>query len=118
MTVFKRLFRWQRGRQESGYDKMLLCTSVWPLKFDTYLLKFPQNSLIEPHVDKVAAGKHYRLNIVLKEAAQGGVFVCQHPLFETRRIKLFRPDIAEHSVTRIEKGNRYVLSVGWVLSNG
>jgi hypothetical protein len=40
--------------------------------------------------------------------------VCKTPIFETPRIKLFRPDACEHSVTLVEGGSRYVLSFGWV----
>jgi hypothetical protein len=35
--MFNKLFRWQRGRQKTGYDKMLLCGALWPIKFDVYL---------------------------------------------------------------------------------
>ncbi|KPH64940.1 hypothetical protein AMS58_08910 [Pseudoalteromonas porphyrae] len=114
MSILNRLFRWERGRQQSGYDKMLLCGALWPIKFDTYLLKFPQGSEIAPHTDKVKCGRHYRLNIILKNAEQGGDFICKKPLFETKRIKFFRPDVSEHQVSKIVKGNRYLLSIGWV----
>ncbi|MFY8326627.1 2OG-Fe(II) oxygenase [Pseudoalteromonas sp. ZZD1] len=114
MAIFKNLFRWQRGRQLSGYDKMLLCGAYWPVKFDTYLIKFPLGSEIKPHIDKVLTGKHFRLNIILKHAQQGGEFICDNTLFQNSRIKLFRPDIAQHAVSKIEQGNRYILSIGWV----
>jgi hypothetical protein len=106
--------RWQRGRQASGYDKMLLATALWPLPFDCYLLRFPTGSEIPPHTDPVSTGRHYRLNIVIWRARAGGEFVCATPIFETRRIKFFRPDACEHSVTRVTAGTRYVLSLGWV----
>jgi len=32
-------FRWQRGRQGTGYDKMLLATAMWPIPFDSYLIQ-------------------------------------------------------------------------------
>lgn len=112
--MLKQLFRWQRGRQLSGYDKMLLAGAIWTIKFDMYLLRFPEGSEIAPHVDKVSSGKHYRLNIALKQAIRGGEFICQSPLFEFSRIKLFRPDVCEHSVTKIEQGTRYLLSIGWI----
>jgi hypothetical protein len=110
----RNVFRWQRGRQQSGYDKMLLLQSRWPLAFDVYLLRFRQGSGIPPHTDPVAAGRHYRCNIVVKRAHGGGEFLCDAPIFATSRIKLFRPDACEHSVTRVERGSRYVLSIGWV----
>lgn len=108
-------FRWQRGRQGTGYDKMLLVTAPWPLPFDSYLIRYPEGSEIPPHTDPVQAGRHYRLNVVLRSPREGGEFVCADPIFATRRIKLFRPDACEHSVTRVVGGSRYVLSVGWVL---
>jgi len=114
--MFKYLFRWQKGRQRSGYDKMLLAALIWPFKFDMYLLRFPTGSEIAPHTDKVLSGRHFRLNIVIIEAHEGGDFCCSATIFETRRIKLFRPDLYEHAVTRIDSGCRYVFSIGWVSS--
>ncbi len=108
-------FRWRRGRQGTGYDKMLLLTAGWPIAFDSYLIRYPEGTEIPPHRDPVTTGRHFRLNLVLKSPASGGEFVCATPLFETKRIKLFRPDVCEHSVTRVQRGSRYVLSVGWVL---
>ena len=108
-------FRWQRGRQRSGYDKMLLLQSLWPLPFDVYILRFPEGSTVPPHTDAVAEGRHYRCNIVLRRAREGGEFACASPIFQSRRIKLFRPDACEHSVTRVVRGTRYVLSTGWIL---
>ena len=107
-------FRWQRGRQASGYDKMLLLQGLWPLPFDAYLLRFPEGSSIAPHTDPVSFGRHYRLNIVVWRARQGGEFVCKTPLYASSRIKFFRPDACEHAVTPVVSGSRYVLSVGWV----
>ncbi len=114
-TYWALAFRWQRGRQGTGYDKMLLATARWPLRFDSYLIRYPEGSAIPPHTDPVQAGRHYRLNIVLKSPRAGGEFVCATPIYASRRVKLFRPDACEHSVTRVEGGSRYVLSIGWVL---
>jgi len=108
-------FRWQLGRQGTGYDKMLLLTARWPLPFDSYLIRYPEGSEIPPHTDPVQKGRHYRLNVVLKSPEAGGEFVCASPIHASRRIKFFRPDACEHSVTRVVGGSRYVLSLGWVL---
>lgn len=113
-NYLSKVLRWQRGRQESGYDKMLLLQSMWPLPFDVYLLRFPTGSEIKPHVDRVASGAHYRLNLVIRRAKYGGEFICAKAIHDSPRIKIFRPDVCEHSVTQIESGTRYVLSVGWI----
>jgi len=80
-------FRWQKGRQGTGYDKMLLLTLRWPLRFDSYLIRYPEGSEIPPHRDPVQQGRHYRLNIILKPPKSGGEFICAKPLFSTKRIK-------------------------------
>ena len=108
-------FRWRSGRQESGYEKMLLLVNPFLVPFDVYLLRFRQGAAVPPHTDPVSEKKHYRLNLILKRARRGGRFRCAKPIYESRRIKLFRPDIHEHSVSEIEEGTRYVLSIGWVL---
>ena len=108
-------WKWEGGRQKTGYFKKLLVESLWPLPFDVYLLRFPAGSWIPPHVDQVQGGRHYRLNMILKKAERGGDFLCKDPLFERPRVKLFRSDISEHEVTPVTSGCRYVLSLGWVL---
>jgi hypothetical protein len=107
-------FRWQSGRQGTGYDKMLLLTARWPLPFDAYLIRYPEGSSVPPHTDPVQQGRHYRLNLILKSPRAGGEFICANPIYASARIKLFRPDACEHSVTRVAGGSRYVLSFGWV----
>lgn len=93
---------------------MLLLTAPWPLPFDSYLIRYPEGSSVPPHKDPVQKGKHYRLNVILKSPKSGGEFVCASPIYASNRIKLFRPDACEHSVTPVQGGSRYVLSIGWV----
>jgi hypothetical protein len=108
---FQTAWRWQHGRQKSGYDKMLLLWSKMPIPFDIYLIRYHEGSSIPPHTDKVQSGRHYRMNIILKKSKSGGEFVCSKNIINTTRIKLFRPDLYEHSVTKVEGGSRYVLSI-------
>lgn len=109
--------RWVTGRQQTGYEKMLLATARFPVRFDLYLLRYPTGSSVPAHVDPVDGQRHFRLNVVLREAELGGSFTCVRPIFETRRLKLFRPDVSEHSVSPIQQGSRLVLSLGWVRPN-
>lgn len=112
--------KWEAGRQNSGYDKILLLSTWKPFKFqfDVYLLRFPKGSKIDWHTDPVGSHlKHYRLNVFIKHARVGGHFELSKgikPLFGASRIQLFRPDIHPHRVTEVLEGTRYVLSIGWV----
>lgn len=110
---YREFVMWTKGRQNSGYFKLKLFESK-RFKIDCYILKFPEGSEIKPHIDEVDSGNHYRLNIIIKNAISGGLFKCDKTLINTKRIKLFRPDKHLHSVSRVEKGCRYVFSVGWV----
>ena len=103
--------RWVPGRQGTGYDKMTLFR-LWFA--DAYLLRFPEGSYVPAHTDGVPGCRHWRLNVVLRKADRGGEFVCAHAR-RLGRICLFRPDREIHSVTRIDEGTRYVLSLGWAL---
>ena len=109
-----KLWRWEKGRQETGYEKFFVLGSKWPIPFDFYILRFKEGAEIPPHTDKVTAGNHYRLNVVIKKARSGGEFLCSSPIFESSRVKYFRPDLSEHSVSKVVSGTRYVLSLGWV----
>lgn len=118
MNLFKKFvltaWRWQIGRQKTGYDKMLLLTGLFPIAFDMYLIRYRVGSHIPPHTDKVEKGRHYRMNIILKQSKVGGDFVCKNNIINLPRIKLFRPDLYEHSVTELKEGSRYILSIGWI----
>lgn len=114
MSSAPKWMSWIRGRQNSGYDKLLLMGGYWPIPFDVYLLKYPEGSFIPPHRDPVDGKRHFRINIVLKEAV-GGDFRCENAIFASRRINIFRSDVSLHEVTKIERGCRWVLSIGWLL---
>jgi hypothetical protein len=105
---------WEIGRQHSGYVKYLIFESQ-RLKLDVYLLKFVEGSKITPHIDEVIEGKHYRLNIYLRNAREGGEFSVSQHIFRNRFMCLFRPDKFIHSVSEVKSGTRYVLSIGKLL---
>jgi hypothetical protein len=93
---------------------MLLATAKWPRHFDVYLLRFFEGHEVPPHTDRVKDGEHHRINVVLKNAVEGGQFICKDSIYESKYIKYFRPDTSEHKVTKIIKGSRYVFSFGWI----
>jgi hypothetical protein len=111
-VVNRKVLKWLPGRQDSGYLKMLLATATWPISFDVYLVKYPSGAYIDWHVDPVEHGEHHRLNLVLKEDRGGGVFSCSEKK-QWWRFTLFRPDLHEHMVSRINK-SRLILSIGWL----
>lgn len=108
--------RWQRGRQKTGYDKLLVLALRWPLPMDIHLLKYPDGVGIPPHRDPVPGQRHFRANLVLRKSTGGGCFVCENPLFESERLNVFRSDLSTHSVEPIVGKARWVLSIGWLRS--
>ena len=72
-------------------------------------------SKITEHRDLVAKGKHYRLNIVIKKAPEGGTFKGKTIWNILDRVILFRPDIETHSVSEVLSGTRYVISFGKII---
>lgn len=118
--------KWEYGRQNTGYLKHLIYQSLWPIPWDVYILKYPENSNVIGHTDPVVKGKrYYRLNVILKKSVTGGIFwksrksIKQPMLIGANlykgRINFFRPDIERHGVTVVCKGTRYVLSLGFLL---
>ena len=103
-----------KGQARKGYEKMLLATASWPVAFDMYLLRFFTGHGVPPHKDEVNEGEHHRVNIILRNAKEGGKFICKDAIYESKWINYFRPDKSEHQVTEIIKGNRYVFSIGWI----
>lgn len=106
--------KWVKGRQGSGYDKLKIISCNTLFHFDIYLIRFINGSYIPAHKDPVKYGEHYRINIILKKPDLGGHFFCNNVIYKNSRLIIFRPDIEEHSVTRVE-GSRYVLSIGFIL---
>lgn len=107
--------KWEKGRQNSGYDKLKIFQISCPILADLYLLRFPKGSYVKPHKDPVEGRRHYRLNIVIKKAHIGGTFLCSTQILDWGRIQFFRSDLAKHAVSPILKGSRYVLSFGVAL---
>jgi len=105
--------RWQEGRQSTGYEKMLLATAMLPLPFDLYLLRYRSGAAIPPHTDPVAGMWHFRANLAFG-SYEGRRFVCGHCLMRIGPLAVFRPDLEVHSVTRVTRGTRWVLSLGIV----
>lgn len=114
-------FKWEPGRQGTGYEKLELLNR-WryfaKFKWDLYLLRYPVGSGIPNHRDPLPDHKHYRLNIYLWNAKAGGVPAHDSVICSNRFFTLFRPDLFEHSVSTVTKGTRYVLSFGWSKYNG
>ncbi len=105
-------WRWQAGRQGTGYEKLQLFHGR---SSDAYLLRFPEGCRVPPHVDPVPGKRHYRLNVTLVRPEGGGQFMGGDPIFSFGCLVLFRPDLHEHSMTRIYAGHCIMLSIGVAL---
>ncbi|MDX1800747.1 MAG: 2OG-Fe(II) oxygenase [Marinobacter sp.] len=81
-------------------------------RLNVYLVRYPEGHKVSPHLDMIAQGRLYKLNCVLKKPRAGGRFLCERTALNLfGRVILFRPDLHQHQVTRIESGNRWLLSV-------
>lgn len=105
---------WIKGRQDSGYYKCKLFESKL-LKCDAYILKFPTGSSVPRHKDEVNGYNHYRFNYIWGDFFGGQVNLHGGDSeIEGNNWYLFRPDLYEHSVSKVFWGTRYVLSIGWL----
>ncbi len=76
------------------------------------LVTYPQGHSVMRHNDPMGSGSYYKLNVVLGKPKQGGVFTADRVIFSLfDRIILFRPDLYEHSVSKIVHGKRVLLSI-------
>ncbi len=80
-------------------------------RLNIYLVRYPEGHKVGPHIDMVSEGKLYKLNYVLIKPKAGGKFICEKNIFNLfGRLYLFRPDLYQHRVSKIERGNRWLLS--------
>jgi hypothetical protein len=110
-----KLFKWDVGRQDSGYRVFTLLYSKL-LSMDCCIIHYRTGSFIPEHTDRVQSGQMYRLNVELWKASKGGKFVCDVTWSLFDRIHFFRPDVQLHHVTQIEQGNRWVFSIGKIIN--
>lgn len=103
--------KWQQGRQNATYKKILIARMF---KFDVWLIKYHEGSKISWHKDPVDKGSHHRINIEIKKPESGGKFYCLGGFYKFCRLVYFRPDTYWHMVSEIKRGNRLVLSIGWI----
>jgi len=126
---------WERGRQETGYERLALRTLVdhdslyqyladraltklgapHENHWDMWILRYPDGSYIPPHRDEatIYGLRHRRLNALIQAPQAGGAFLTAGipvPLGIGDGV-LFYPDKIEHAVTRVT-GIRLVFSVG------
>jgi len=96
------------GRIDTGYFKLKLIE--WKF-FDFYILKYPTNSFIPYHFDKVEGKRHYRINIRLPFGRGGNLKMIDTGT--CRAVSFFRPDLVRHKVTKVKRGTVYALSLGF-----
>ncbi|WNA16101.1 2OG-Fe(II) oxyGenease [Xanthomonas phage XaC1] len=106
------MFRW--GNDKYSHLGYRIFTLAYCKRFDLYLFKYNEGSFIPKHKDPSFGMRHYRLNLVLKKPDKGGEFICNNKIFSifNDRIMLFRADTEYHKITKVEKGTRWLLSLG------
>jgi hypothetical protein len=84
---------------------------LYSRKLSIYLVRYSAGHRVVPHIDAVEEGKLCKVNWVLLKPQQGGKFLCEKTILNLfGRWIVFRPDLYQHEVTRIERGNRWLLT--------
>tara|TARA_R110002050_G_scaffold1244_5_gene8802 strand:- start:101197 stop:101496 length:300 start_codon:yes stop_codon:yes gene_type:complete len=92
-------------------SKIINRTFLYTQRFAINLVTYYEDHFVPRHLDMVSSGRLYKLNFVLVQPQQGGIFETEGVIFSFfNRIILFRPDLYEHRVTKIIRGKRVLLS--------
>lgn len=111
-------WKWRDGRQDSGYKILTIYWFYLPyFETDCHLIYYPTGSRLPVHRDKFynlgQEMNHYRLNILLKKPKTGGKFFCRKTIINWWRVSLFKASKWTHGVTKVENGERLVLTFGF-----
>lgn len=112
----QQIFKWITGRQNTGYEKFTLIFSK-TLALDAYIIRIPMGVEVPTHTDTVTPNfSHHRVNITLRAARKGGLTYIEDngKLIMAKWAYKFRPDIQPHRVTKVEEGELWILSFGWL----
>jgi len=111
-----KLWRWDKGRQGTGYEKFTLLFSK-TLECDAYILKIPKGVGIPQHVDYVPHAKHYRVNITLRGHLRMETSKSHYKVWRIGDwLSFFRPDVISHSAPAVNT-DTYIFSFGWLRPN-
>jgi hypothetical protein len=81
-------------------------------RFSINLVTYHEGHKVLRHNDPMGKGRYFKFNVVLKKPQLGGHFSADKVIFNVfDRVYFFRPDKYMHSVSKIEKGHRTLLSI-------
>ena len=85
-------------------------------RFAINVVTYKEGHSVLEHNDPMGRGRYFKFNVVLKKPKRGGQFWAEKVIFNLfNRIYFFRPDKYMHSVSKIEKGERKLLSIALYL---
>ena len=89
---------------------------VSSIRFAINVVTYKEGHRVLEHNDPMGSGRYFKFNVVLKKPELGGQFWAEKVIFNLfNRIYFFRPDKYMHSVSKIEKGERKLLSIALYL---
>lgn len=111
------MFKWQKGRQDSGYSKITFFISAY-FKCDFYLLRIPAGTGVPPHKDPSPDGyEHHRINFTINRLTYPPEVMYINGIVKRWwRFDYFRPDLYEHWLHPVEH-TVYMFSFGWLKKN-
>jgi hypothetical protein len=106
-------WRWNKGRQGTGYDVLPFFISKLLLA-DCYLIRIGKGVSVPEHVDPAKPGfAHHRFNVHFGRF-KGGELKNEKVTWAWKNVYLFRPDLSKHSVSEVTDGTLYVFSFGFL----
>ncbi|WP_026294447.1 hypothetical protein [Salinimonas chungwhensis] len=92
--------------------KVFNTTLLRSRRLSVNIVTYHEGHRVLQHNDPMGSGRYFKFNMVLIKPTKGGNFSCEKVIFSLfDRIFFFRPDKYLHSVSKIEKGKRKLLSV-------
>lgn len=82
-----------------------------PLAADMIIIKYNDGSFLPEHKDPLDGFNCYRINFTFN-TGHGGELKSDKFIFNSKYLKIFRPDANFHSVSKVVNGTRWVFSLG------
>jgi hypothetical protein len=112
--------KWNESKEYCMRYRAAEATLRWPhpIRVRLDFCQYREGGFLEPHID--GAHEHVsQVNFIflLRRPVAGGELLSKRFLYKGKRLRVIRPTRDEHELTRVEKGERWVLNFKVAFSN-